>query len=160
MEFSGKFAACPGQPSKGWRIEVGRVGRNTAAVSNSQLLTAALADLQRLERREKRRHAAHYLFNGVLTHRIRILTVLGGKRTWLIDLRCQLRGDVVDVSSGATFSPDQQAQRIARFCASLFDDDDGKPRQRSWRYALPGYDAQLFWASAVLSRYCAFWGIR
>lgn len=159
VRFTGRFQ----EPNAVWIIEAWHADGTIQALSHSELSIRALADLQRLETREQRKFIAHYLFNHVPTHHLRITKQADGVTTWLANIGVQIKGNI-DASeyNPRKLSADEQIVEICRFWKFLLseDDDGSTSRSKKWMYAIAGYDATLFWASAILSKYCGFWGIQ
>ena len=141
-----------------WRIIVRPIEQRAASFSHTQLLTKAVADLQRTERRDARRGVAHNLFNLPPTHEF-IVDIVASHDTNVVHIPVRIKGGAVHSSTGHRLSEAEQIRRIAKFWAFLLMGEEGKGHKVSWQYVIPGYTAYFFWANALLSRYCDFWGI-
>ncbi|MEO1148013.1 MAG: hypothetical protein AAFY26_20720 [Cyanobacteria bacterium J06638_22] len=99
------------------------------------------------------------LFNMPATHELVLDRVTGSTVSNIVTIPCRIRGSSKSEKTQQILSELEQVRRIAKFWAFLMEDDDGKPQATTWQYVIPGYTAYFFWANALLSRYCDFWGV-
>lgn len=154
--ISGEFA----NPGASWTIEAWNADSRPASPSHTQLSTKAVADIQRLERRDVRKAMAHALFNLPPTFELKILREIDSRVSVIVALPVSLRGNSKHARTHRQLTPAQQLEKIVNFWAFLFYEDEHKtkPYPQNWQYAVPGYTAYFFWANALLSKYCDFWG--
>jgi hypothetical protein len=79
--------------------------------------------------------------------------------TNVVHIPVRIKGGAVNAITQSRLSEAEQVRRIAKFWAFLLMGEDGKGHAVTWQYTIPGYTAYFFWANALLSRYCDFWGI-